>query len=180
LFLPDSGALVVSDLHLEKGAAFARRGMMLPPYDTAATLKRLERGIIAYNPRMVISLGDSFHDRIGSHFLPDGYRDALKACSAGATGSGSKAITTRSSRWGLRAPGCRNCIWKAWCSGTSRNRVQQMEKSQGTCIPRRALCGAARRCAGPVFASDGKRFDAGIRLNHGRAGIAASGDARSV
>jgi DNA ligase-associated metallophosphoesterase len=83
LFLPDSGALVVSDLHLEKGAAFARRGMMLPPYDTAATLKRLSAIIMRYNPRMVISLGDSFHDRIGSHFLPDGYRDALKAMQRG-------------------------------------------------------------------------------------------------
>ncbi len=31
LWLPGSATLVVSDLHLEKGAAFARRGMMLPP-----------------------------------------------------------------------------------------------------------------------------------------------------
>ena len=41
LYVPGSNALVVSDLHLEKGAAFARRGMLLPPYDTAATLARL-------------------------------------------------------------------------------------------------------------------------------------------
>ena len=34
--------LVVADLHLEKGAAFARRGAMLPPYDTQTTLARLE------------------------------------------------------------------------------------------------------------------------------------------
>ena len=34
-------SLVVSDLHLEKGAAFARRGSLVPPYDTAATLDRL-------------------------------------------------------------------------------------------------------------------------------------------
>ena len=32
--------LVVSDLHLEKGSSFARRGVYLPPYDTAATLAR--------------------------------------------------------------------------------------------------------------------------------------------
>jgi hypothetical protein len=151
LFLPDSGALVVSDLHLEKGAAFARRGMMLPPYDTAATLKRLSAIIMRYNPRMVISLGDSFHDRIGSHFLPDGYRDAPQGDAARAR----LGLDRRQSRprlsGGLTAPGCRNCIWKAWCSGTSRNRVRQMEKSPGICIPRRALCGAARRCAGPVL-----------------------------
>ena len=41
LYLPEHGMLVVSDLHLEKGAAFARRGMMLPPYDTIATLNIL-------------------------------------------------------------------------------------------------------------------------------------------
>lgn len=83
LLLPDSGVLVVSDLHLEKGAAFARRGMMLPPYDTAATLARLGKLVAQYNPRMVISLGDSFHDRAGSQMLPPAFRDALKALQQG-------------------------------------------------------------------------------------------------
>jgi DNA ligase-associated metallophosphoesterase len=83
MFMPDSGVLVVSDLHLEKGAAFARRGMMLPPYDTVATLNRLAGLVARYNPRMVISLGDSFHDRAGSQFLPDAYRDMLKALQQG-------------------------------------------------------------------------------------------------
>ena len=30
--------LVVADLHLEKGSSFARRGQMVPPYDTHETL----------------------------------------------------------------------------------------------------------------------------------------------
>ena len=30
--------LLVADLHLEKGSAFAARGVLLPPYDTRATL----------------------------------------------------------------------------------------------------------------------------------------------
>lgn len=55
--------LVVADLHLEKGSAFAARGQMLPPYDTAATLMRLEDEIAAVNPTRVVLLGDSFHDR---------------------------------------------------------------------------------------------------------------------
>ncbi|MEM5471451.1 ligase-associated DNA damage response endonuclease PdeM [Hoeflea sp. AS60] len=83
MWLPDSGALVVSDLHLEKGAAFARRGMLLPPYDTAATLARLGEVVTRYNPRLVISLGDSFHDRSGSAHLPECYRDQLKALQRG-------------------------------------------------------------------------------------------------
>lgn len=57
------GVLVVSDLHLEKASSYAARGQMLPPYDTRATLARVERQIAAFSPRTVISLGDSFHDR---------------------------------------------------------------------------------------------------------------------
>jgi uncharacterized protein len=70
LYLPDARMLVVSDLHLEKGAAFARRGMMLPPYDTIATLKILAAVIARYDPACVVSLGDNFHDRKGSEHLP--------------------------------------------------------------------------------------------------------------
>ncbi len=54
--------LVVSDLHLEKGSAFARRGQLLPPYDTAATLARLSDLIARLEPKVVVALGDSFHD----------------------------------------------------------------------------------------------------------------------
>ena len=41
LFWEAQSLLVVSDLHLEKGSSFATRGVLLPPYDTAATLGRL-------------------------------------------------------------------------------------------------------------------------------------------
>ena len=54
--------LIVSDLHFEKGSSFARRGVMLPPYDTRTTLMRLEALMRTYSPRRVISLGDAFHD----------------------------------------------------------------------------------------------------------------------
>ncbi|MEM9104156.1 MAG: ligase-associated DNA damage response endonuclease PdeM [Pseudomonadota bacterium] len=70
LYLPESGTLVLSDLHLEKGAAFARRGMMLPPYDTAQTLKLVTAVMDRYRPSCVICLGDSFHDRQGAAALP--------------------------------------------------------------------------------------------------------------
>jgi metallophosphoesterase superfamily enzyme len=63
LFWEEQGLLVVSDLHLEKGSSFASRGVLLPPYDTAATLGRLAAVIARHDPRMVIALGDSFHDR---------------------------------------------------------------------------------------------------------------------
>jgi len=53
--------LLVADLHLEKGAAFAALGMLLPPYDTRTTLERLAKVIRALEPRRVVALGDSFH-----------------------------------------------------------------------------------------------------------------------
>ena len=63
LWIAELGALVVSDLHLEKGSAYASRGQMLPPYDTRAALGRISTLIAELKPATVISLGDSFHDR---------------------------------------------------------------------------------------------------------------------
>src|SRR5712692_7402022 len=62
LYWPAEGLLVVADLHLEKGSSFAARGVLLPPYDTAATLSRMACLMARYAPRAVIALGDSFHD----------------------------------------------------------------------------------------------------------------------
>jgi DNA ligase-associated metallophosphoesterase len=63
LWLAAERALVVADLHLEKGSSYAERGQMLPPYDTRDTLRRLGAEIAALAPAMVILLGDTFHDR---------------------------------------------------------------------------------------------------------------------
>jgi len=83
LFWPDEGLLVVADLHLEKGSAFAARGVLLPPYDTATTLSRLARLIERYAPRLVVALGDSFHDGGGPARMSDISRAALKALQRG-------------------------------------------------------------------------------------------------
>lgn len=83
LYLPDFALLVVSDLHLEKGSAAARRGRMLPPYDTLATLDLLAAVIDTHRPRVVVSLGDSFHDGGGAQRLPAPYRDRLGALMVG-------------------------------------------------------------------------------------------------
>jgi DNA ligase-associated metallophosphoesterase len=65
LYWPAAASLIVADLHLEKGSAFARRGVPLPPYDSRATLARLAAVVAALQPARVICLGDSFHDRAG-------------------------------------------------------------------------------------------------------------------
>ncbi|MDR3513259.1 MAG: ligase-associated DNA damage response endonuclease PdeM [Caulobacteraceae bacterium] len=62
LWLEESRTLAAADLHLEKGSAYAARGQLLPPYDTAETLARLEQEVEALNPARIVLLGDSFHD----------------------------------------------------------------------------------------------------------------------
>src|SRR5476649_3105732 len=79
LFWKEQRLLVVSDLHLEKGSSFAARGVLLPPYDTVATLGRLAAVIARHDPRMVIALGDSFHDRAAHDRLSTQDRDAIAA-----------------------------------------------------------------------------------------------------
>jgi DNA ligase-associated metallophosphoesterase len=63
LWLEAARTLVVGDLHLEKGSAYAARGQMLPPYDTADTLARLAAEVADLRPSRVILLGDTLHDR---------------------------------------------------------------------------------------------------------------------
>jgi DNA ligase-associated metallophosphoesterase len=75
--------LVVADLHLEKGSSFARRGQMLPPYDTGETLSRLEALIARLNPKTVVCLGDSFHDGGGPDRLSPRDRLALATLQVG-------------------------------------------------------------------------------------------------
>ena len=83
LYWDDERLLVVSDLHLEKGSSFAVRGILLPPFDTAATLAVLTAVIAHYNPRTVIALGDSFHDRDAHTRLANTDRAAIGALQAG-------------------------------------------------------------------------------------------------
>jgi DNA ligase-associated metallophosphoesterase len=77
LYWPEQGLLAVADLHLEKGSSYAERRVLLPPYDTAATLARLSQAISRYAPRVVIALGDSFHDGRGPARLADTDRASL-------------------------------------------------------------------------------------------------------
>ena len=79
LFWQEQRLLIVSDLHLEKGSSYARRGVLLPPYDTLATLSRLAAVIARHDPRMVIALGDSFHDRDAHERLSTSNREMLAA-----------------------------------------------------------------------------------------------------
>ncbi|WP_374642579.1 ligase-associated DNA damage response endonuclease PdeM [Tabrizicola sp.] len=63
LYWPARKTLTVSDLHLGKSDRLARRGgSLLPPYETQATLEKLDRDLEATGAETVICLGDSFDD----------------------------------------------------------------------------------------------------------------------
>jgi DNA ligase-associated metallophosphoesterase len=57
--------------------------MLLPPYDTTETLTRLAQLIMRYAPRIVIALGDNFHDGGGPARLSDADRASLIALQRG-------------------------------------------------------------------------------------------------
>lgn len=80
LYWPREQALLVADLHLEKGSYFAAHGQMIPPYDSRETLARLAGALRETGARRVFALGDSFHDAGGEDRLEPhaaGMLDAL-------------------------------------------------------------------------------------------------------
>ena len=79
LFWPAENALLVADLHLEKGSAFARRGWLLPPYDSLDTLNRISAALRATAATRLFALGDSFHDANGPSRLGDAAGAQLRA-----------------------------------------------------------------------------------------------------
>ncbi len=79
LVWPIERTLVVADLHFEKGTSFARQGALLPPYDTRATLDRLEAAVARYRARRIICLGDTFHDGDGVNRLSSQDKERLIA-----------------------------------------------------------------------------------------------------
>ncbi len=83
MWLEGERALIVADLHLEKGSSYAARGQMLPPYDTRETLGRLEAEVEALSPAAVILLGDTFHDRRSEGRLAADDADRLRTLAAG-------------------------------------------------------------------------------------------------
>ncbi len=72
LWWPARRLLAVADLHMGKSRRLARRGgALLPPYDSAETLARLDAEITALNPVKVLCLGDSFDDSAAAHELDE-------------------------------------------------------------------------------------------------------------
>jgi len=84
LYWPARKLLCVSDLHLGKSERLARRGgSLLPPYETQATLEKLDRDLEATGAETVICLGDSFDDLAAADGIEDASRLWLARLMAG-------------------------------------------------------------------------------------------------
>ena len=93
LFWKEQRLLIVSDLHLEKGSSYARRGVLLPPYDTLATLTGTPDQISVSNGAGSITL--ALPQAIASTSTPQFARLGL------GTGAGATAVITTTGQFDL-------------------------------------------------------------------------------
>lgn len=77
LWWPEEKTLAVADLHLGKAAAFRAEGLFIPPYDTRATLAKLQILLAHYRPKRLLSVGDSFHRKEADALLDPSERADL-------------------------------------------------------------------------------------------------------
>ncbi len=61
VYMPAEDTLIVADLHLGKGLAFASYGQMVPPYDGHETVAKLMAIVADMRPGRLVLLGDSIH-----------------------------------------------------------------------------------------------------------------------
>lgn len=61
LFFADLSVLAVADLHLGKALHFSAAGRFLPPYESDATLQKLDAEAQATGANKIVLLGDAFH-----------------------------------------------------------------------------------------------------------------------
>ena len=78
LYWPQQRALIVADLHFEKGSALAASGQFLPPYDSHDILQRLCDQAEAVQARRIYCLGDSFHDQKAAARMPEAVSEGLR------------------------------------------------------------------------------------------------------
>lgn len=78
LYWPQQRALIVADLHFEKGSSLAVSGQFLPPYDSHDILTRLSEQAEKVQARRIYCLGDSFHDQKAAARMPEAVSDGLR------------------------------------------------------------------------------------------------------
>ncbi|EGJ22146.1 metallophosphoesterase [Cereibacter sphaeroides WS8N] len=151
LWWPAERLLCVSDLHLGKAERLARRGgTLLPPYETQATLARLEADLEATAAERVLCLGDSFDDGAAADGLAEPERLWLR-----------RLMTGRDWIWilGNHDPAPTACGGSHRATAvlgplTFRHIAEGEAEVSGHYHPKCALAGRARPC----FLLDGRRL----------------------
>ena len=62
IYITELGILLISDLHIGKSYSCAKNGNFLPPFEIDETIEKIKSIVDFYNPKKIISLGDSFHE----------------------------------------------------------------------------------------------------------------------
>ena len=162
---PSSACSCVSDLHLEKGSSFARRGMLLPPYDTAATLLRLQAVIDRVSTRRSSSASaTAFTTARARRACPSRFATDLAALMAGrdwfwVAGNHDPRRAGRPAR----RDGARARRRRAGLPPRAVARRARQARSPATSIPARASCSAAARCAAAASPPTAAHDHAGLR-----------------
>ncbi|HYD17471.1 MAG TPA: ligase-associated DNA damage response endonuclease PdeM [Patescibacteria group bacterium] len=154
--LPASHTAIVSDLHLEKGSHFARRGYYLPPYDSQATLEKLLGALAQHQIRRVIFLGDSFHDKTAHERLAPATRALLAQLAA------LDCVWVRGNHDGDFAPeGFRPCLEHAQDGLLFRHEAAEAPEIfevSGHYHPKAPISHKGGRLERPCFVEDGQRL----------------------
>lgn len=157
LVWPDQETLIVSDLHLEKGSAFAIMGTLLPPYDSRETLRRIETALQRHRPRRVICLGDSFHDTDAANRLSDEDTTALRRLTSAYEWiwiTGNHDPKPPDGLGGIGTPEFRgnNLVFRHEAARRAEGEIS------GHYHPKASITVRNRRVGGRCFVTDGKRL----------------------
>jgi len=154
LYWPDAGVLCVADLHLGKSQRLARRGgALLPPYETEATLTRLDADLAASMATRVICLGDSFDDLAAEAEMDEAHRLWLLRMMAG---RGWVWIAGNHDPGPLSVGGTHRAEWR--CGPLTFRHIAETDAGAGEVSahfhPKWRLAGRAKPC----FVTDGARL----------------------
>ncbi len=158
LWWPARQLLAVADLHFEKASSFARRGQLLPPYDTRATLARLALLVERHRPARLLCLGDSFHDVGGPERLEADDLAALAALS----GTTEILWVEGNHDPGVLPAGLGNLVAEIAIGPLLFRHAAEARFAGGEVSghyhPKASVHGGARRVTGRCFVTDGRRL----------------------
>jgi DNA ligase-associated metallophosphoesterase len=157
LWWPARRVLAVADMHLEKGSSYAHAGVFLPPYDSIATVKRLQDVVEALSPVRIIAMGDSFHDTDAEARL-----DPAAAALLLAQAKGREWIWLRGNHDPTPSAGLGGEVVSQWVEGPLVFRHEPTAQSPGEVAghlhPKLRVNARGRSIAARCFVTDGRQL----------------------